>query len=548
MKVLNEYPRPQMRRDSYINLNGNWHCFIYDGHNNLKYTGPITVPYSPETKTSGVMKNVRPTDTLVYDKSITIDPSFNKGRILLNFGAVDQICELYINGKRVGKHIGGYIPFSFDITDYITDNNINIKLLVKDYTEKSELSRGKQSSNPGGITYQAQSGIWQTVWMESVPKKYIKKIRIRPDVEYQGFRIKVYSDVDDICDVEVDNKTYHIETNKTYRIKLNNPIYWSVDNPHLYDVDVTLGKDKVHTYFGYRDIAIKNVSGIPYLYLNNKPIFIRGVLEQGYYADGLYTPDSYETIYNDIKNIKDLGFNTIRKHIKIEPALYYYYCDKLGVLVLQDMVNGGGKYNNIIVGLPMFINCNLKDDSYFLFRRSNKTARKIYEYEIRKTIDALDNFPSIIMWTIFNEGWGQYDAKRLYGMVKKMDSSRLIDPTSGWYDQGLGEVRSHHNYFKKFKYQKDKLNRATLISEFGGFSFGKSKTPYKKFKSEKEFLKQLKELIQRDVKPYINQGLVGYVYTQYNDVENEQNGLVDKHRVLKSRKLKNFFKDKHMTK
>ena len=327
--VLDIYPRPQLRRDSYINLNGNWNCRIDDPKGDFKYKGNIMVPYSPESVKSGVHVTVMPGDTINYYTNIRLPKNFIKDRVLFNFGAVDQICTLYVNERRVGTHYGGYIPFSFDITDYLNDEN-KIKIEVKDYTEKSGLSRGKQSLKPSGIMYQAQSGIWQTIWLESVPKYYIKNVKITPNVDNQSVSIKVISNKDESCLVIIDDKLYKITTNKTHEIKLDNPKYWSIDNPYLYDVKIKTYSDEVRTYFGYRKIEVKKENDIPYLYLNNEKIFIKGILEQGYYKDGLYTVDDYNTILDDIRTIKECGFNTIRKHIKIEPALYYYYFDLKG--------------------------------------------------------------------------------------------------------------------------------------------------------------------------------------------------------------------------
>ena len=528
--------------DSYLNLNGDWNCKIYKSDGSIKYKGNIVVPYSPETVASGVLQQVKPDEVLEYNRTITIDDDFDKGRLKLNFGAVDQICELYINGEYVGRHIGGYLPFSFDITDYVDGNTFDVKLRVKDHTEKSELSRGKQSTHPWGIWYPAQSGIWQTVWMESVPEQHIRNVFIKPDVDNESVIVKVTSDKDAMCDVIIDNKKYRLRTNQAFRMKLNNPIFWEPENPYLYDVKIKLGEDEVKSYFGYRKIETKLVDGVPKCFLNNKPLVIKGILEQGYYKEGLYTPPSYQTIIDDINTIKECGFNTIRKHIKIEPALYYYYCDKMGMLVDQDMVNGGGKYNYFIICAPMVSKFHIKDDKYHLLSRTNKKANKIWEYETKKTLETLYNYPSIIMWTIFNESWGQYDSKRIYDMVKKVDSSRLIDATSGWYDQGVGKIKSDHHYYTKYKYNRDSKNRATLLSEFGGVSMGDDKALYIKVKDSKAYVKKLNDILDRDVRAHLDDGLIGSIYTQYNDIENEQNGIVNSDRKLKDEGLKGLFR------
>lgn len=552
MAILDEYPRPNLVRDSYLNLNGDWKCKIYNSDGSTKYKGDIVVPYSPETVASGVLQKVLPDDVLEYNKTITIDSNFNKGRLKLNFGAVDQICELYINGEYVGRHIGGYTPFSADITDYVKGDTFDVKLRVKDHTEKSGLQRGKQSSHPFGIFYPAQSGIWQTVWMESTPENYINEVKIKPDVENQGVRIRVSTNKKEPmkCSITIDGKTYEgIETYdvekgeyRTIRFPLDNPIFWEPDNPHLYDVKIKLGDDEISTYFGYRSIDKKIVDGSLRWFLNGKPLFIRGVLDQGYYKEGLYTPDSYDTVKKDIEKAKYMGFNTIRKHIKVEPELFYYYCDKMGMLVNQDMVNGGGYYNLPVIAAPMVANIPISDKNSFLFSRTDEKAKKMDTTAFLRTISALYNHPSIIYWTIFNEGWGQFDTDKIYDLLMSQDSSRIIDSVSGWYHQDVGDVVDYHHYYtavkleNKTKKVKDpetgELVDALLpifLGEFGGVSVGDDKALYAKVKDDKELEKRIKMMLYRDVLLNLFNGvnLNGFVWTQLRDVEGEQNGLLD---------------------
>lgn len=532
--ILSNYPRPQLVRDSYLNLNGLWECQIVADGNKKVYQDLIKVPYSPEAKDSGVRRTLLSNEELWYRKTIRFDEAFLNGKkAILNFGAVDQICDVYVNGKYVCRHTGGYTPFSVDISDYIQNYEATIELKIKDYTELSELSRGKQSLKPTRIWYPAQSGIWQTVWLESVPKEYIKEIKITPNIDESFIDVFISANTDSLCSIKIEDRLYTIKTNTNERIYIDNPHLWSPEDPYLYPVEVALKEDKVESYFGMRKIEIKNIGNTPYVFLNNKPIFLNGVLEQGYYGDNLYTPSSYDTILTDVQNIKKMGFNTIRKHVKFEPDLYYYYCDQQGILVIQDMINGGGKYNNIVIGVPILFDINLKDDHYGLFKRENKEARNQFEKEVRDIISASYNHPSVIMYTLFNEGWGQYDSERITSMMRKLDSTRLIDVNSGWYDQKIGNIVSKHCYFKPYRYSKDSLGRATLLSEYGGYTFGDEWFFYGHCKDKIAFLKRIRKTIEEQIEPHINSGLVGAIYTQYNNVFEENNGLVDSEHVLK---------------
>ncbi len=537
------YPRPQLKRDNYIILDGKWqYKIVPDVEENIDYQGFINVPYSPEAKLSGVSKVLKPNEELWYKREVMLPKSVRKGKILLNFGAVDQICDVFINNQHVKHHVGGYTPFSCDITNYIQDKKIDVEIKVKDYTEKSELSRGKQSLKPNTIWYQCQSGIWQTVWLENVPEYYIKNVKITPDINKKRISIIVETNNDGLCLIKIGTKQYTIPVNQNTIIEFDKVKEWTPESPNLYDVDIKYGEDNVKTYFGFREIKIDTINNIPYIFLNNKPIFLNGILEQGYYKNGLYTPDTFETVLNDLSFIKSQGFNTIRKHVKIEPAIYYYLCDKLGIIVIQDMVNGGGNYNNFVVKAPLILPLKLQDNNYKILKRQNEEAKTNFEEEIHDTINYLYNFPSICMWSIFNEGWGQYDSIRLYDYVRSLDSTRIIDPCSGWYDQQYGELKSDHCYFIKYRYKKDKQNRATILSEYGGYSYGDAGGyTYKNLKSEKEYLEKIKKCLQNEILNNTNNGLCGAIYTQYNDIESEKNGIVDENRNPKSKSLKRVF-------
>lgn len=537
------YPRPQLKRDGYIILDGQWqYKIVADDDKKTDYQGYINVPYSPEAELSGVSKILNPTEELWYKKKIVLPECYNKGKIFLNFGAVDQICDVFINDQYVKHHVGGYTPFSCDITDYVKRKDIDIEIKVKDYTEKSELSRGKQSLKPNTIWYQCQSGIWQTVWLENVPEYYIKNVKITPDIDKRRISIIVETNNDGLCSVKIGTKKYEIPVNQNTFIEFSRIKEWTPESPNLYDVDVKYNEDEIKTYFGFRKIKVDIINDIPYILLNNKPVFLNGILEQGYYKNGLYTPDTFETVLNDLTFIKSLGFNTIRKHVKIEPAIYYYLCDKLGIMIIQDMVNGGGIYNNFVVKVPLILPLKLQDNNYKILKRQNEEAKTIFEGEISDIINYLYNFPSICMWSIFNEGWGQYDSTRLYEYVKLLDSTRIIDPCSGWYDQQYGELKSDHCYFVKYRYKKDEQNRATILSEYGGYSYGNIRGyAYKKLKSEEKYLEKISKCLQTEILVNINNGLCGAIYTQYNDIENEKNGIVDENRKPKSKYFKKVF-------
>ncbi len=533
-EFLTEHPCPTLKRDCYQILNGLWHFQIVKDGCKTKYNDYIEVPYSPESIYSGVGKTLLPDEELWYSKTVVI-PSYllEQRRIILHFGAVDQICDVYINGKFVTQHIGGYTPFQIDITNFIDNYIANIELRVKDYTEKSELSRGKQSLTPRGIFYPCQSGIWQTVWMESVPLEYIKNVKIIPNVDLSCIDIEVSTTIKRTCMVKMNGQSYLLETNQLNRIPIKNPHLWSCEYPYLYPVSIIFQEDKVETYFGMRKIEVKQNGGIPYIYLNNKPVFFNGVLDQGYYGKGLYTPENTNVFKKDILDIKKLGFNTVRKHIKMESPLFYYYCDVLGILVIQDMINGGGKYLNALIASPLLFNFTLKDHHYSLFRRNNPLARVQFENEIREMIELLQIHPSVVMYTAFNEGWGQYDSKRIFEFIKNLDSSRLIDPASGWFDQGIGDIVSKHCYFKKYQYEPDKLGRATILSEYGGYSFGEKRFFYGHCKDELAYIKKIKDTISTQIAPFVDSGLNGAIFTQLYDVFGEKNGLKEDNGSLK---------------
>lgn len=527
---LIEYPRPQFVRNSFINLNGKWACeFTRSDEIPQNFSGEIIVPFSPETPLSGVGRMLMPDEYLHYKKEFDIAPDFNKGRVFIHFGAVDQIATVYLNGVKIGTHSGGYTPFSFEITDCIKEKGNVLNVVVRDFSDTAEYSRGKQKIKRGGIWYSPQSGIWQTVWLESTPETYLKKVKITPDFDREEVRFD-FCGQDGVQTSVYDGDNLIAETTECI-VKLPDFKAWSPENPFLYKVVFTCGKDRVKSYFGMRKFSVgTDKNGIKRLFLNNKPYFHNGLLDQGYYPDGYLTPPSNSALENDVKTVKSMGFNMLRKHIKIEPLLWYHYCDVNGIIVWQDMVNGGGKYGLEVSVLP-FIGVNLDDTNYKTFKRTDKKQRESYYNELSEMLDTLYNCPCIAVWVPFNEGWGQFDSAKAYDFIKSVDSTRIIDSTSGWHDRGTTDVISKHIYFTPIKVKSG--DKPYVLSEYGGYShrvvghtFGSKMFGYKIYKTEKSLTAAYKRLFNNVIIPQIDTGLSAAVYTQLTDVEDELNGLV----------------------
>ena len=519
----NEYPRPQFKRESYLCLNGEWKLSVAKKGEKRTSLGNINVPFSPETRLSGIFRDKCNCERYFYEREVEFAPDFNKGRILLYFGAVDQKCTVFVNREYVGEHIGGYLPFSFDITKHLRDGKNVIGLEVVDELDK-ELAYGKQRRDRGGMWYTPISGIWQTVWCESVPVDYIKGIKITPTLHSAlvevdapaGEKVLTFNGVE-----------YRFDTN-SIEVMVDNAINWTPDNPHLYDFTLSYGEDKVESYFALRTVSIEEKNGKSFIALNGKPILCHGLLDQGYYADGIYLPATPKGYEFDILEMKKLGFNILRKHIKIEPQLFYYYCDKCGMLVFQDMVNSGKYHYFVDTILP---NVGIKR---WRDRGASKARKEVFERDARETIDLLYNHPSVIYYTIFNEGWGQFEADENYLALKKYDPTRVYDATSGWFWEKHSDVHSEHIYMRKLKL-KARKNRPLVLSEFGGYcwkerkhSFNLSNTySYKDFKSVEDFENAFVSLYDEQVIPHIKkEGLCALVYTQVSDVEDETNGLL----------------------
>ncbi len=530
MKIpLPEYPRPQMVRNSYLCLNGKWSIrFISDGEK--AETLPILVPYSPEADFSGVGRTLQHYETMLYSTHVDFpDVDFSKERLLLHFGAVDYRAVVFVDKVQVAEHLGGYLPFSVELDR----SSFDLDVSVQDPGDSEEISRGKQSSEPGGIWYEKTSGIWQTVWMEKVPKDYIESLKITPFLD--GFDITVVTKSEKLGErarISLQGHEVEIGTNECKHIQIEDPRLWSPEDPYLYNFDITYGDDKVSSYVGLRTFGVgPDENGQMRLLLNGKPYFHHGLLDQGYYKGGFYTPRSDDDFVNDILRMKSMGFNTLRKHIKVEPLRWYYHCDRLGMLVWQDMVNGGGKYKAMTIAAPLVLGSHLKDSRYDLFAREDASARKMWEEEAYGTVRHLYNCTSVAMWVPFNEGWGQFDSERIVKRIMEIDNSRTIDHASGWHDQKIGKIKSLHVYFRPYRFHRDSLGRAVVLSEFGGY--GQSLEPtqkkvftYRSYKSREELTKAIVSLYEKQIIPAKRKGLAASIYTQVSDVEQEVNGLL----------------------
>ncbi len=540
---LPEYPRPQLRRDSYLNLNGLWNYTLQDGEEYTKNkTGTILVPFSPESFLSGCDFQLKSGETLWYERSFTLPDGFRRDRVILHFGAVDQTCRVLVNDREVGGHEGGYLPFALDITAALVDGENRLTVAVNDKTDASPHAYGKQRYDRGGIWYTAQSGIWQTVWMESVPENYVTSIELTPDFDNKKLLWKIHAanaagaHVVVRCNGECIAEDWADENgcgDSLIREEYFRP--WSPEDPFLYDVEIDLsGGDRVESYFGMRKFSIVEHEGNRVLALNNQPYFQHGLLDQGYWSDGLYTPPSDEAMIWDIQTMKDLGFNMLRKHIKIEPMRWYYHCDRLGMIVWQDMVCGGKYFVPMTQQYLPFIGIHLKDDRHYSWMgRGDAAGRLQFESDLDETVHALYNCVSLGLWVPFNEGWGQFDSLRITQRLRQLDNTRPIDHASGWNDQGGGDLKSRHIYFRAVKMKNDH-KRVLALTEFGGYSLPVAEHyttdkefGYRSYKDVESWMDALEKLYEDEIIPLVKaQGLSATVYTQVSDVEDEVNGLV----------------------
>ncbi len=535
----NSYPRPQMKRDSFLNLNGEWDFYTSEAENvnDEKFTEKIRVPFPPQSLLSGIHRDIPEEQYLFYKKTFCLPEGFFRGRVLLQIGAADQYADIWLNGAFIGSHTGGYEHFSFDITEYLEEEENTLIVRVIDRMSKGILPYGKQSAKRGGMWYTPVSGIWQSVWLESVPEKYIESVKIKTGSDCAEFYISGVSE-GKITVKTPDGEIQAIISEGKAKIHLDNPKMWSPEEPYLYYCTIISGEDKVETYFALRTLSIEDFGETKRLCLNGKPYFFHGVLDQGYWSDGIMTPADASCFEKDILAMKSLGFNTLRKHIKIEPEQFYYDCDRLGMVVFQDMINNGD-YNFVCdTALPTVGFKYLNDK--LIHRDEEKRAAFLKAME--QTVRQLENHPCICWWTIFNEGWGQFESTSAYRRMKGLDSSRFIASYSGWFKGGESDVSSEHCYFKKFRPYKSK--KPLVLTEFGGYAFapeGHRFNPdneygYKKYKSSSELTFAVKNLYEKEIIPAIEKGLCAAIYTQLSDVEDETNGFLSYDRkILKVR-------------
>lgn len=526
----NEYPRPRLVRNSFFCLNGEWEFTDSMGE---EYT--VIVPFAPESLLSGVNKRMGEKPAVTYRRSFSLPEGFLKDRAILHFGAVDQIAEVSINGKYLGRHEGGYQHFSFDITDFLNEKN-ELCVKVSNADDPLSLPYGKQCEKRGGMWYTPVTGIWQTVWIESVPSEYVRAL----DVTVSENIVTITAQGVTEGKITLDDNGRAVETclvDGVATLTLESPRKWSCDDPYLYRFTLDTESDSVSSYFAVRTVAIEKNNGRAVITLNGKPIFLHGVLDQGYFSDGIFTPASPEEYKKDILSMKKLGFNMLRKHIKVEPDIFYYYCDLYGMTVMQDMVNNGDYSFIRDTALPT-VGFKKRNDERL---HTDPVTRDSFLRGMKETVEALRSFPSIIAWTVFNEGWGQFCGSEAYRFMKTLDDTRVIDTASGWFSSVDSDVESLHVYFKPVKIKKAS-EKPIFLSEFGGYSYrvdGHSfntdgEYGYKSFKTSDELQKALDSLYLGEIVSAIKNGLCGTVYTQVSDIEDEINGLLTyDRRVLK---------------
>ena len=558
MHPLAEYPRPAMRRDSCEILNGPWqYAITQTAEHPAAWQGSILVPYSPEAPASGVGRALQPGQWLHYHR-LFAPPTGEGGRVLLHFGAVDYACAVQVNGHLAGGHRGGYWPFTLDITDLLNGTGRNsLWVAVQDPTGHGTQARGKQTLKPGGMFYPAQSGIWQTVWLERVPDNYIQTLTVTPDYDARTVTVRVHTAkpggaVNLWAMVRAGGVTIaedwgSDEADQDGEVTLNIPeehfFPWSPDTPFLYDLTVGTNQgeeaefDTVHSYFALRKWSCApDAHGVLRFCLNDKPILLNGLLDQGYWPEGLYTPPSDAAVERELSEVKALGFNLLRKHAKIEPQRWYYHCDRLGLIVWQDIVNGGSAYNLWFVTYltnvlqPLLRRFPDGKACRRLLSRAKPAGREEYAHELADTVQALRCHPCIACWVPFNEEWGQFDAGKAVQALRTLDGTRLVDEASGWFDQGGGDVHSLHNYFYPLRIRPQK--RTVALSEYGGIAWPMPghEPPHKTYgygtaKDRQELTARYKKLQLKTVLPQLEKGLSALVYTQLTDVEDEVNGL-----------------------
>ena len=523
------HPRPQLRRETWMDLNGKWDFAVQaDEKKPEAFDRTILVPYCPESALSGIHNHFPEGSFLFYRRYVRLPEAAAGHRILLHVGAADQALTCYVNGVEIGSHTGGYTAFTMDITRAVREEN-EILLRVRDDLTDTAFPRGKQSLTPGGMWYTPVSGIWQSVWLEWVPETYIQSLDIRADMTEAVLDTGDASLSGTVTVMAPEGNVTLPLTGGRAVFRPETPRLWSPEDPYLYEFEITTGADRVSGYFALRSWDIRNVDGIPRLCVNGKPRFFHGLLDQGYWPDGIYTPPSPDCYRKEILAMKRMGFNTLRKHIKVEPEEFYYQCDKLGMFVFQDMVSNGD-YSYLKDTILPTLGFQRKND-----RRAHpdKRSRQMFLDNMKAQVLQLKNHPCIAMWTIFNEGWGQFDATAAYHTLKALDDSRFVCSCSGWFRGGESDVFSRHIYFGQWHHLK-RTDKPLVLTEFGGICLavdGHLYNPdksygYQSSKDSEDYRKKLLTLYRKHILPAIPKGLCAAIYTQVSDVEEEINGLL----------------------
>ena len=525
MYGIHRYPRPQLQRSAWVDLNGPWEFAVTSSEEEpAVFPDMILVPYPPESKASGIERRIAPGEHLWYRRRLSLSRPGIGFRLILHLDAVDQSAAVFINGTEVVRNAGGYHAFSADITDLVQDGS-NTFLIRAEDPLSHDFPWGKQKTRNSGMWYTPFSGIWQSVWMETVPDSYIERLCFSPSLS--GIWIKVIPGGPELLEADIRIETpagiLHFQTEKQEVFcPIPDPCFWTPENPWLYPISIKYGLDTVSSYAAVRTIECSTISGIPRILLNGKPFFFHALLDQGYWPDGICTPPDDSGYQTDIMAAKSLGFNTLRKHVRVEPLTFYADCDHLGILVFQDLVNTGAYsfFRDTLLPTVGFTRLPEKE------RDSRSPAQNHFIEHLRQTVLRLYSSPSIVLWTIFNEGWGQFDSAGCYQMLRSLDPGRLIDTASGWFRPSVTDIESRHVYFRRYRFHPS--DRPVILTEFGGYTCaqGRHLYGYRFYKDRARYSAALDQLYRKQILPAARRGLCGCVYTQLTDVEDERNGIL----------------------